>query len=91
MQFILIIVNIAIAVISGMAVYDFTQSYLWAVVGAFFLGGAASANPIFAFLALPAVQYFFGNGLTWHTYTVWGLNLFVFAFVILASSKSRFN
>ena len=91
MSFILIIINIAIAVISGMAIFDFTHSYLWAILGAFFLGGAASANPIFAFAALPAVQYFFGDGLTWHTYTVWGLNVFMIVLAIIIAPRNSYD
>ncbi len=91
MSFILIIINIAIAIISGMAVFDFTHSYLWAILGAFILGGAASSNPIFAFAALPSVQYFLGDGLTWHTYAVWGLNVFMIILVIIISPPKSYN
>ncbi len=77
MKWFIILVNLAIAIITAMGVYDFTNSYLWAGASFFVLGGAASANPIFAFLALPAVQWIFGEGLTWHTYAVWGLNTLI--------------
>ncbi len=74
MKALFILINLAIAIISALAVYSFTHSIFWAAVGFFVLGGGASANPIIAFLALPAIEYFFGNGITWHSYTVIGLN-----------------
>ena len=69
MKALFILINLAIAIISALAVYSFTHSIFWAAVGFFVLGGGASAN-----LALPAIEYFLGNGITWHSYTVIGLN-----------------
>ena len=52
MKALFILINLAIAIISALAVYSFTHSIFWAAVGFFVLGGGASANPIIAFLAL---------------------------------------
>ena len=88
----LIISNIALTIVVGLGIHAFSHSLLWAVVGAFAITGAASANPIFAFLAYPAIEYFFNDGqLTKYAAMSVGINavqMLLVVYVAVRSSKS---
>lgn len=84
----MIVINLAVAVISAMAVYSFTGSFIWAGISFFVLGGG-STNIIFAFIALPMVEYFLGDGITWHSFAVWGLNILILSTGAILSTRAN--
>ena len=61
----MVISNIALTIFSGMGIYAFSQSYIWAVIGAFILTGTSlGASPITALIAYPLVEWYFHGSLT---------------------------
>jgi hypothetical protein len=84
-----LITNTLLSVLVGLGIYSFSQSILWAVIGAMLVTGSASANPIFAFLAYPAIEYFFNHGnLTIYSALTVGLTVIQLAFTIYIVRKS---
>ena len=72
----MILSNLFLTFIVGYGIYDFSSSLLWAIVGAIVITGSASANPIFALLAFPAVEYFFNPaGMTIYSAIVVGITM----------------
>ena len=89
MAFFIILSNIALTIVVGFGIHAFSHSILWAVVGAFAITGAASANPIFAFLAYPAIEYFFNDGqLTKYAAMSVGINAMQMLLVVYVAVKS---
>lgn len=88
-----LLTNAALTLVVGLGIYSFSQSLLWAIVGALAITGAASANPIFAFLAYPAVEYFFNGGnLTKYSAISLGLNgaqLALIVYMVVSESRKR--
>jgi len=79
-----ILTNLALTIIVGAGIYSFSESWIWAIVGALVITGSASANPIFALLAYPAIEYFFNNGqLTMYSALSVGINVTQMAFIYL--------
>ena len=83
-----LILNTALTVLAGLGIYSFSNSLVGAVVGALLITGSATANPIFALLAYPAVEYFFNDGhLTIYSALIVGLTLVQMAVVFFVASK----
>jgi len=81
--------NTALTIIVGMGIYSFSNSLLWAVIGAFSVTGSATANPIFALLAYPAIEYFFNNGnLTIYSGLSIGITVLQMVFTFILAKKS---
>lgn len=85
-----LLTNFALTIIVGLGVYSFSHSILWSVVGAFLVTGSAAANPIFALLAYPVIEYFFnhGNLIIYSGLTV-ALTIVQFGFTVYLASKSE--
>jgi len=60
--------NTVLIILTGMGIFAFSRSYLWAIIGAFVLTGSSmSANPIVALIAYPLVEWFFYGKLTMYS------------------------
>jgi hypothetical protein len=85
----ILITNTALTILVGLGIYSFSQSILWAAIGAMLVTGSASANPIFALLAYPAIEYFFNHGnLTIYSTLTVGLSIIQLIFTIYMARKS---
>ena len=81
-----IISNTILTLLVGMGIHSFSDSFIWALVGALAITGSASANPIFALLAYPAVEFFFNDaGLTIYSALVVGLTVVQIVVVFIIS------
>lgn len=58
----LIISNIVLMIVVALGIYGFSNSFLWAGIGAFIISSASSQNPLYALFAYPVVEYFFNDG-----------------------------
>jgi hypothetical protein len=82
--------NLAVSIAAGLGIYSFSGSWLWAVVGSVALTGTARANPLLALGAYPAVELFFGNGLSIYSAVIVGITAIQMAFVFgMAASAER--
>jgi len=85
-----IISNIALTAIVGIGIYSFSGNIFWAVIGASIITGSASANPIFALIAYPAIEYFFNNGnLTIFSAFTVGITIIQMIVVMVQVKESR--
>ena len=83
MTFFFMLTNLALTIIVGLGIYSFSESIVWTIIGAFVITGSASANPIFALLAYPAIEYFFNDdGLTIYSAIVVGITIVQMSFAI---------
>jgi hypothetical protein len=81
--------NTALTIIVALGIHSFSESWLLSIIGALVITGSASANPIFALLAYPAIEYFFNKaGLTIYSALTVGITLSQLAFVYLAVKNS---
>ena len=84
-----LLTNTALTIIVGMGIYSFSNSILWSVIGALAVTGSGSANPIFALLAYPAIEYFFNNGnLTVYSGLSVGITVLQMVFTFILAKKS---
>jgi len=75
----LIITNLLLPIISAVGIYTFSDSLLWALVGALAIYGSFFISPIFAFLAYPSVEMLFSDmGLTIYSAAYVGVNALQF-------------
>ena len=80
-----ILTNTALTIIVALGIHSFSQSLFWSIIGSLVITGSASANPIFALLAYPAIEYFFNkNGLTIYSGLTIGITLAQLGFLYLA-------
>ncbi len=85
-----ILTNLALAIIVGMGIYAFDESIMWAIIWPLVITGSASANPIFALLAYPTVEYCFNDsGLTIYSAIVIGITIVQMGFVFYRAAKIR--
>jgi hypothetical protein len=85
-----ILTNTALTIIVALGIHAFSQSWLWSIIGALVITGSASANPIFALLAYPAIEYFFNKGgFTIYSGLTVGITLSQLAFVYLVVKNSK--
>ena len=81
--------NLLLTIVSAMTIHNFSNSWFWAVIGSLVITGSASANPIFALLGYPAVEYIFGNnGFTHYSGIMVGITLSQMAFGIYSVWRS---
>ena len=84
-----ILANTALTVLAALGIYSFSDSFLWAGVGALAITGSATANPIFSLLAYPAVEFFFNDaGLTIYSALIVALTVVQMGVVFLVASKN---
>ena len=83
--------NLALTLIVGVGIFSFTQNIFWAILGSLIITGAASATPLFAFVAYPAIEYFFNDGtLTIYSALSVGINAIqLLVAMYISSKKSR--
>ena len=80
--------NTALTILTGMGIFAFTQSYLWAIIGAFVLTGSSmSANPIVSLVAYPLVEWFFYGKLTMYAALIVGVTLLQIVACIFAAKE----
>lgn len=85
-----IVSNTILTLLAAFGIYSFSHSVLWAILGALVITGSASANPLFALLAYPAVEYFFNNGhLTIFSAMIVGITLIQMIIIFIVSARSR--
>jgi len=90
MAFFMIITNLAMSLIVGAGIYAFSASLMWAILGSLLLTGAATANPLFALLAYPAVELVFNDGhLTKYSALVVLITVAQMAVVIIKVARER--
>jgi hypothetical protein len=89
MNFFIIIANSIISIVAGIGIYQFSDSFFWAIIGSFILTGSASANPIIALFGYPAVEWFFGDGLTIYSTIIICVNLLQMLWIFFHVSKSE--
>jgi len=83
-----LLTNLALTILVGLGIHSFSGSIVWAVVGAVLITGSASANPIFALLAYPAVEFFFNDGnFTLYSVVVVTITLCQLGFVIFKATR----
>lgn len=85
----ILVSNLVVTIAAGLGIYSFSSSVFWAAVGAFLLGGSARATPWLALVSYPAVEYFFGNGLTIYSAIVVGITLLQFGMALGVASSQR--
>jgi len=84
-----LLTNTALTIIVGMGIHSFSNSLIWAVIGALAVTGSASANPIFALFAYPAIEYFFNNGnLTVYSALSVGITAIQMIYTFILAKKS---
>lgn len=85
-----ILTNLALTIIVGMGIYSFNESITWAIIWPLVITGSASANPIFALLAYPTVEYFFNDsGLTIYSAIVIGITVVQMGFIFYRTANNR--
>jgi hypothetical protein len=85
-----ILTNTALSIIVALGIHSFSQSWLWSIIGSLVITGSASANPIFALLAYPAVEFFFNKGgLTIYSILTVGITLAQMVFLYLVVKNSN--
>jgi len=83
-----ILTNLALTILVGLGIHSFSGNILYAIVGALIITGSASANPIFALLGYPAVEFFFNDGnLTIYSAATVAITLAQLAFIIWWSNS----
>jgi len=88
MGFIMTIINIVLFVTVGIGIYSLSAgNIIYTAIGTMILTGGASANPIFALIAYPAVEYFFNSSLTIFSYIIIGVTLLQIVLVGFIASR----
>ena len=86
------ITNIALTIFTGIGIYAFSHSYVWAIIGALVLTGTSlGASPITALIAYPFVEWYFNGSLTVYSAIIIGITLLQLIAAIMVAKFSTDN
>lgn len=75
------ILNISLTIVAFLGIYNFSNSYIWAIIGSFLLTGSSmQINPLIALIGYPLIEFIFSGKLT--IYSLIYISIIVIQFLL---------
>lgn len=85
----MIMLNILLTIIAFFGIYNFSHSYIWAIIGSFLLTGSSmQMNPLIALIGYPLIEFIFSGKLTIYSLIYCSIVIIQFILCIILSKSA---